>query len=190
MPKEAFRAQARVLENEFFARRDAEKLATLRKEIATRAERQGLAEVTGIPDEAVLQHLVEVGVTAETLAAFALVPLVTVAWADGELDAKERKAVLDAAAAHDIEEGGAAHELLTTWLDEKPDPSLRKAWEAYALAFREILPKEVVVALHDGVMTRARGVAAATGGFLGLGRRISAREQRVLDELEAVFGLP
>jgi len=189
MPKEAFRAQARVLENEFFARRDAEKLAALRKEIAARADRQGLAEATGIPDENVLQHLVEVGVTAETLAAFALVPLVTVAWADGDLDAKERKAVLEAAAAHDVEPGGAAYQLLTTWLDAKPDPSLRRAWEGYVTAFGEVLPKEVVVALHHWIMTRAKNVAAATGGFLGLGNKISEREQRVLDELEAVFGL-
>jgi len=187
MPHDAFRATGRVLENEFFAKRDAAKLAALKKEIATRAERQGLAEVTGIPDEGVLQRLVEVGVTAETLAALALVPLVLVAWADGELDPKERAAVLEAAVAHDIDQGGAAYELLTTWLSAAPEPALGKAWHEYAVAFREVLPKEVVVALHDWVMTRAKSVAAATGGFLGLGSKISGREQRVLDELEEAF---
>ena len=187
MPHEAFRAQGRVLENEFFAKRDAQKLAALRKEIASRAERRGLKEVTGIEDDAVLQKLIEVGVTAETLAAFALVPLVLVAWADGELDTKERDAVLAAAASHDIEKGGSAYELLNTWLSAAPDASLGEAWLGYAAAFREVLPREVVVALHDWIMTRAKNVAAATGGFLGLGSKISGKEQRVLDQLEAVF---
>lgn len=187
MPKKAFEAQGRILENEFFAKRDAQKLAALRKEIASRAERVGLKEVTGIEDDAVLQKLIEVDVTADTLAAFALVPLVLVAWADGELDAKERDAILSAAASHDIEEDGASYELLNTWLSAAPDPSLGEAWRGYAVAFREILPREVVVALEDWVMTRAKKVAAATGGFLGLGSKISGKEQRVLDELEAVF---
>ena len=36
-------------------------------------------------------------------------------------------------------------------------------------------------------MSRARGVAAATGGFVGLGNKISDVEQAVLDEIDAVF---
>ena len=186
MPHDAFRATGRALENEFFAKRDAERLAALRKEIATRAERRGLADVTGIPDEKVLQQLVDLGVTAENLAAVAIVPLVLVAWADGELDEKERTAVLQAAASHDVEEGQAAHQLLQTWLAAKPDDSLRDAWLAYAAAFRDELPKEVVVALHEWVMTRAKAVAEAAGGFLGLGS-ISGSEQRMLDELDEAF---
>ena len=125
MPSEALRAKSRALENEFFAKRDAEKLAALRKEVALRAERQGLATLTGIPDETVLNHLLEVGVTAETLAAVALV---LVAWADGTLSEKERKAVLEASAAHDVEVDGPAYHLLTTWLEKAPDASLRSAW--------------------------------------------------------------
>ena len=187
MPEKALRAQARVLENEFFAKRDAQKLAALRQEMAKRTEREGLARVTGIPDEAALSQLVEVGVTVDTLAALALVPLVLVAWADGKLDAKERRAVLDAAAARDVDADGAAYGLLATWLDAPPAASLRTAWESYAVAFREHLPETVVVTIREWVMNRAREVAAATGGFLGLGRKVSAREQAVLDELEAVF---
>ena len=188
MPEKAIRAQARALENEFFAKRDAAKLAALRKALAERVERQGLAEVSGIPDEAVLAQLMEVGVTADTLAAVALVPLVLVAWADGTLDDKERRAVLAAAAARDVEADGPAHQLLTSWLDARPAPSLRAAWLEYAAAFREHLPPNVVVTIRAWVMDRAREVAAATGGFLGLGSKISSEEQAVLDELEAAFG--
>ena len=184
MPKDAFRATGRALENEFFAKRDAERLAALKKEIATRAERRGIAEVTGIPDEKVLQQLVDAGVTAENLAAFSLVPLVLVAWADGELDDKERKAIIEAAEGHEIEEGDPAHELLESWLASAPPPSLREAWFEYAAAFKAVLPNEVVVALRDWVMGWTRTVAKAAGGFLGLGGKVSGTEQRMLDELE------
>ena len=36
------------------------------------------------------------------------------------------------------------------------------------------------------VLDRARGVAEAAGGFLGIGK-VSAREQKVLDELASAF---
>ena len=41
--------------------------------------------------------------------------------------------------------------------------------------------------LKEDVIGRVRQVASAAGGFLGLGRRISAAEQEVLDRLEQSF---
>ena len=51
-----------------------------------------------VADDAVLEKLANFGMDASTLAALSLAPLVLVAWADGEVDAKERDAVLAAAA--------------------------------------------------------------------------------------------
>ena len=42
-------------------------------------------------------------------------------------------------------------------------------------------------ALKNELLGRARTVAEAAGGFLGLGNKISAEEARVLDELAAAF---
>ena len=36
-------------------------------------------------------------------------------------------------------------------------------------------------------MKRARAIAEASGGFLGLGNKISRNEQRVIDAIEKVF---
>jgi hypothetical protein len=41
--------------------------------------------------------------------------------------------------------------------------------------------------LKQDLLGRARGVAEAAGGFLGLGKRISSAEQAVLTELEQAF---
>ncbi len=183
----ALSARARILENEFFAKRDQAKIAALRAEIEARAKRHGLAEVSGIPDESVMNQLLEVGVTAQTLAALSLVPLVLVAWADGKLDDKERKAVLEAAASRGLEPGHPAHELLSTWLCAAPEPALRTTWHDYVAAFRDHLPAETVQTLRAWVLDRATDVATATGGILGLGKKISSEEQAVLDDLASAF---
>ncbi len=44
-----------------------------------------------------------------------------------------------------------------------------------------------VQALRADLLGRARRVAEAAGGFLGLGRRVSAAEQAVLERLAAAF---
>jgi hypothetical protein len=42
--------------------------------------------------------------------------------------------------------------------------------------------------LRDAVLRQAREVAEAAGGFLGLGSKVSASEQAVLDDLARAFG--
>jgi hypothetical protein len=44
--------------------------------------------------------------------------------------------------------------------------------------------------VRDALLQRARAVAEASGGFLGLGPRISASEQRVLDRIAEAFADP
>ena len=62
------------------------------------------------------------------MAALALVPLVEVAWADGQLDRKERGAILERAKESGIGAGSMEHALLEAWLDRRPDPKLLTAW--------------------------------------------------------------
>lgn len=173
----------RALEEAFFAQRDRQLRERLREKAVKDAWRQGLAEASGIGDEAVLDRLVSLGVEPETVAALTLVPLVEVAWADGDVHAKEKDAVLKAAANTGIEEGTAASELLAGWLQERPKPELRTAWTAYAGALSAMLDGPERAALKEGLLGRARSVAAAAGGFLGMGR-ISNEEEAALAELE------
>lgn len=67
----------------------------------------------------------ELGVRAETLAALAVVPLVEVEWADGALDAKERRTIVERSA---ISPNSTAAALLEAWLDRRPEPKLLVAW--------------------------------------------------------------
>jgi len=176
------RQSGKALEDSFFARENARLLEKLKKKEAEAAQRQAYLEA-GIENAALIEALIELEISASAIAALSIVPLVTVAWADGEIQAKEREAIIKAAEAGGIEVGSANHDLLENWLSEKPGPELLETWKTYAQALEERLDSVVGNELRERLMTRTTDIAKAAGGFLGIGS-ISSTEQRVLDELE------
>ncbi len=94
---------------------------------------------SGVQDAALIDRLLEIGVTPATFAALALVPLVAVAWADQRLEDKEKKAVLQEAASSGLQTGSAEYALLEGWLAEQPSPSLMETWAGYARTMSETL---------------------------------------------------
>ena len=59
--------------------------------------KEALSEASGITNDSILENLFRLGIDAEMVAALQLVPLLEVVWAAGELDEKEKQAVLKAA---------------------------------------------------------------------------------------------
>jgi hypothetical protein len=186
MEDKVLKSRGRALEESFFARRNEELLQKLRQKQAAEERRQALAAVSGITDDAVLDRLIELELCAETVAAAALVPLVEVAWADGAVQDREREAILRAAEESGIDQESTAHQLLENWLAEAPEPTLMDVWRDYVNALAEKVGGEEKEKLQSQLLGRARAVAEAAGGFLGLGK-ISAKEQAVLEQLEKAF---
>jgi hypothetical protein len=177
----------RLLEEEFFAKENEKLRAQLRQRIESQAHREGLAKASGISHPAVLDHLVKLGLDAETVIALGLVPLIDVAWADGKMAEKERLAVLSAAREKGIDDASPAGLLLASWLSAPPPPKLRNAWIDYVRALCQKLEPHERTELRDDLLGRARAVAEAAGGVLGLGSKISSQEQQELARLEAAF---
>lgn len=187
MADEILRDRERALEESFFAKQNEKLREALRKREQAKATREELARVSGVADTEVLDKLVALGIGPETWAALSVVPLVEVAWANGKVDDKERVAVLAGAEANGIVAGSPSHQVLEDWLRRRPDGRLLQAWGEYIVGLCSRLEPTEKHALRDEVMGRARNVARATGGFLGLGDRISAEEEIVLQELEKAF---
>jgi uncharacterized tellurite resistance protein B-like protein len=143
--------------------------------------------VWGIEDPTVLERLLRLGLSTETVAALSLTPLIEVAWADGKVDKKERAAVLAAAEQYGLERSDISYLLLEGRLAERPAPELLDTWKTYVRMLARALDKEIVATLRGEMMARARQVAEASGGLLGLGSKISSRELAKLDELEQSF---
>jgi hypothetical protein len=133
------------------------------------------------------EKLVGLDIGPETWAAVSLVPLVEVAWADGRVEAKEKWAVLSAAEANGIAPGSPSHTLLESWLARRPDGRLLEAWGLYIVDLCATLEEAEKSAVREQVLGRARRVAESTGGFLGLGSKISSEEEIVLSELAKAF---
>jgi hypothetical protein len=188
MSDEVLGARRKALEESFFHRVNQELLENIRNESGKELKREDLASASGIEDRAVLDHFVELGLTVETVAAIAIVPLVQVAWSDGKLDDKERHAVLSAAAQYGIAFGSSARDLLSHWLEEQPAASLGEAWHEYISAVVAEYPASTINSIKSGLLGRARDVAEASGDVLGLGTKISSSEEAVLAELEKAFG--
>lgn len=187
MKKGSISALKRELEDKFFLERDMQLLQALREETASKEKKQALSDTSGITDEDLLCHLVESQVSHETVAALSLFPLIAVAWADGSIDINERKAVLSSAQASGIDKEHAGYQLLNCWLKNKPEDKLLEVWKEYVATLSLKLDEPSRATLKEGLLGRARTVAEAAGGILGLGNKVSKSEQAVLDELEQAF---
>ena len=135
-PPEILRDRGQSFEDEFFRREDQRLMERLSELKAVEATGEALGKASGITNPAVLEKLMELGIRAETIAALSIVPLVEVAWADGPLDAKERRAIVERAAVDCDSTAGA---LLEAWLDRRPDPKLLIAWTHLVQAMSEQL---------------------------------------------------
>ena len=77
----------------------------------------------------------------------------------------------------------ANYRLLQGWLEDCPDSALQEAWQNYARALARELDSTNLAKVRNSVLKRARQVADAAGGFLGLGNRISKNEESALLDL-------
>ncbi len=187
MSGDAFDKRRQALEEEFFKKHNRKLADKLRETIEQKQTREELEQLTGIQDPAVLDTLMALHVDKSTFAAFGLYPLVEVAWADGKVDDKERAAFIAVAAEFGITPGTFAHTTLEEFLRQTPREDARKAWYAWADALNRRLDATERGKVREGLLRRARAIAEASGGFLGMGRKISANEQRVLDAIEKAF---
>ena len=176
-------ADARSLEDAFFTKENARLLAQLRE----KEQREALREMVYVEDDAFLDRLIELGINPETVLALRLVPLTTVAWADGKLDDSERDAIMKAAEEKGISPGTAGHQLLETWLSRRPDQELFESWKRYVGGIWETFTDEERSQMRKTTLDLALAVAEAAGGFLGLTSKVSASERAVIKEMKSVL---
>ncbi len=176
-----------VAPENLFVHQTSDLLPHLRVAEERTVARHQLALVSGITNESILNDLLEHDVTAANVGALPFVPLVLTAWADGAMEAPERAAILKAMADHDRIPSQPAHEQLVSWLDVPPEPSLFGVWEIYARGIREVMDYESFINWKNRIMDRAEFIAAAAGGFMGIGFTISEAEKAMLVKLDSSF---
>ena len=180
---DAFETRRSGFETEYFHKKDAQLVEKLKAVFNRKLDREQLQKATGITNDEVIERLLAVNAKGELLLAFRLYPLVEIAWADGKIDPKEAKAVIDAAIKLGVPASGSAINALEDWLKRGPTVDGRTAWYAFAGELRKSLnPQELETFRHD-LLEGAKTVAKASGGILGVAFEISSGEQRVLDKV-------
>ena len=130
--------------------------------------------------------LVDLQIPPQLVASLAMVPLVEVAWADGNVGSKEREVIIREA--HIDSEVDKT--IIERWLTHRPEPALLEAWVHYVEGLCENLDDNDRKALKDSIMEPDWAVARAEGGVLGPGNKVSTAEREVLGALEAAFAMP
>ena len=166
-------------EEDYFRKKDREMLERMRRAAADAA----VGEQTGIRDPDLLRDIEALGFDADKLSLLPLVPILQVAWADGEISPEERKLIVDLARSRNIAEGSPADRQLAEWLDTMPPPG------AFARADRIVA---AMLAAHSGpahdlsaadLLKYCETIAHASGGILGLGK-VSAAERAAIEKIQ------
>lgn len=181
-----FLRRGKALEDIFFNKEDARLVDQLNEQKKHHDQELALRSISGITNKSVLDNAIDLGITVETFGALTLIPLLKVAWADHICDIKESKVILQFAEENGIENESSGYKLLELWLDNEINPNLYIAWKSYVEVLKEKLTEPEIEALHDEVIGRAKKVAKASGGFLGIGS-ISNEEACVLKELDILL---
>lgn len=180
-------SKARSKEDEYFLRAEAELLEKVRARVAKEAERRALGEYHGVEDEELLRAFEEAGYDRDTVQILHLVPILQVAWVDGEISKGEREEILKVAAARNVVEGTPVHAKLLSWLDTPPSPRFFERTMEIISRLLELFPEEKRAALQSDVLSASLAVASASGGFLGFGSKVSTDEKYLLEKFAADF---
>jgi hypothetical protein len=166
--KEFLDDREHALENEYFFRKDRELIDHLREEGRKEAERRALEEELQTHDTAFLQELQAAGFSPDNLRLIHLVPLVEVAWSEGEVTARERELILALASRRGFATDSAAFQQLVGWLDSRPDAAF---FETTYEAIRRLLALQDETsrqATREDLVAWCTRIAEATGGILGM----------------------
>ena len=181
-------AHTKASEEDYFRKKEKDLIEKLKKKAAAEAHRRGLADAIGLDNQQILDVLQEMGFDRSTVMLLFLFPLLQVAWSDGEISEEERALILKAAKTHGVEEGSAAHEKLVGLLRTQPAPVL---FERALKVIQDLLrfqKGEARQSTSTKLMDGCERVAAASGGILGLGPKVSAKEKAVLRRVAAAVG--
>jgi hypothetical protein len=178
---DAFGERERALENEYFRKKDLELIEKMRRAAATEQAQVEMGQKTGLKDPALLKELQDLGFTPDTVALLPLMPMLEVAWAEGEITAAERQQLVRLARSRGIQEGDPADRQLTTWMTERPTYAVfRSATRLTAALLDSGSPSVVGDLSPEALVAYCEEIAAASGGLLGTRFMNVSTEEREL----------
>jgi peptidoglycan hydrolase-like protein with peptidoglycan-binding domain len=172
----------RANEEDYFRKRDQELVERARLRAEEEAALARLANAADVSDDTILRELQQLGYTPETVTLLPIVPLLEVAWADGDVSERERHVIIAAARARGVTAGSAADRQMTAWLTEPPSRVVSDGTLHVLGAIIQRRPAELAVVEIGTLLRSCTAVAEASGSMLGF-RAISSKEEHALDRI-------
>jgi len=183
---DSLRDRGNALEDKFFAELDSQLLEELKAKQDRENTLAEFSRVTCIKDESVLNSVIKLGISSQSIAALRVFPLVAVAWADGIVEESEREKIMDLASRHLGKADCPSYKLLRSWLEKKPTQEIMTAWLTYAGGLVEALSPSDANSLKESLVQEVKEVASASGGLLGWGS-ISKGEHETMNKIIAAL---
>jgi hypothetical protein len=176
--KDSIHERGRSLEDDYFRKKDRELVEKMRRAAAADEARRDLSAKTGLHDPEMLGELETLGFSPETVSLLPLVPVIQVAWAEGDVSDAERTLLIRLARSRGIAEGSAADRQLNAWLQRRPEPHVfERAWRLVRAMLAS--PGQESALNADDLVKYCESIAAASGGIFGI-NKISAEERTLL----------
>lgn len=125
---------------------------------------------------------------ADTLELLPILPLVYVAWSDGEIQPEELSVILEFAEARGLE-SEASLEILQGWLDARPGEAFFKEGLKVLSYLVASLPAEQAKVAAEDVTELCDAVARASGGLAGHSINIDSAERVALRKISVRLDL-
>ena len=184
MGSDVFERRGKSFEAEYFSHKDAQLVDKLKAVFHRKVDKDSVRKATGIQNERVLDNLVALNLNGDLMAAFNLLPLVELAWADGDADEREVRAIMAAMEKEGLLPGSRSTKLIEFALKHGPNPEAREIWYRYANELKKTLTAKELAEFRSDLLDHARRVASTSGGILNIAFTISPNEKRVLDAVE------
>lgn len=181
--EDALAKRGKSLEEEYFRRKDRELIEKMRESAAAEKARGEMGRQTGLADPALLAQLQELGFTPETVSLLPLIPVLEMAWEEGDVTSAERDLLIQLARSRNIQDDSVAGRQLEQWMTHRPQPAVfehaRRLIGAMLSAGADGLAATLNV---DDLVDYCEKIAAASGGMFGIGR-VSTSERSLLDRI-------
>ena len=180
---DSLQERGRSLEEEYFRRKNRELVEKMQQQARQEEALRDMGAQVGSDDPETLRELQKLGFTPDTVALLPLVPVVEVAWADGDVASAERDAILALARARGIADGSAAYHQLGAWLADRPAPDVLSGATRLIRALLDTPAGEKKMSAEE-LVSYCESIASASGGLFGL-RKISPEERAALESIAA-----
>lgn len=175
-------------EDEYFEQLERERLAEKRRQIAKAAEElqeaRTVAKSAGTEDLELADRIARLGFTGDTVAVFDLLPLILVAWADGSVSRDERATIFTVLEYRKIARDSEAFLAVESLLEERPS----QAFIDEAMDALRDLMADRPEATSAEMIELCAAIADASGGILGLARRVSREEREIVARIADALG--